>query len=126
MGQMSSDLRESSKKYKRAAVRINWELLLKQVREDFRYTYQTLLTDRYSTVPLPLSARSSCSSSSGASGEQYRQHDSDEMTLLTIQRKKCMYGVGNTGNLFDIPILRNQTREPLVAADNLFSSSASD
>jgi vesicle transport protein SEC22 len=32
MGQMSSDLRESSKKYKRAAVRINWELLLKQVR----------------------------------------------------------------------------------------------
>ncbi|KAL1306395.1 hypothetical protein AAFC00_005102 [Neodothiora populina] len=30
MGQMSSDLRESSKKYKRAAVRINWELLLKQ------------------------------------------------------------------------------------------------
>jgi len=31
MGQMSSDLRESSKKYKRAAVRINWELLLKQV-----------------------------------------------------------------------------------------------
>jgi hypothetical protein len=126
MGQMSSDLRESSKKYKRAAVRINWELLLKQVREDFRYTYQTLLTDCYSTVPLPLSARSSCSSSSGASGEQYRQHDSDEMTLLTIQRKKCMYGVGNTGNLFDIPILRNQTREPLVAADNLFSSSASD
>lgn len=34
MGQMSSDLRESSKKYKRAAVRINWELLLKQVRLD--------------------------------------------------------------------------------------------
>lgn len=31
MGQMSSDLRESSRKYKRAAVRINWELLLKQV-----------------------------------------------------------------------------------------------
>ena len=30
MGQMSNDLRESSKKYKRAAVRINWELLLKQ------------------------------------------------------------------------------------------------
>jgi hypothetical protein len=45
---------------------------------------------------------------------------------LTIQRRKCMYGVGNTGNLFDIPILRNQTREPLVAADNLFSNFASD
>lgn len=31
MSSMSSDLRESSKKYKRAAVRINWQLLLQQV-----------------------------------------------------------------------------------------------
>ena len=30
MGDMSSRLREDSRKYKRAAVRINWELLLKQ------------------------------------------------------------------------------------------------
>ena len=30
MGDMSQRLREDSKKYKRAAVRINWELLLKQ------------------------------------------------------------------------------------------------
>jgi len=30
MGEVSSRLREDSKKYKRAAVRINWELLLKQ------------------------------------------------------------------------------------------------
>lgn len=30
MSTMSSDLKESSRKYKRAAVRINWELLLKQ------------------------------------------------------------------------------------------------
>ena len=30
MGEMSGRLREDSKKYKRAAVRINWELLLKQ------------------------------------------------------------------------------------------------
>ncbi|GAB7340841.1 hypothetical protein MBLNU457_7203t1 [Dothideomycetes sp. NU457] len=30
MSTMSSDLRDASKKYKRAAVRINWELLLKQ------------------------------------------------------------------------------------------------
>ena len=30
MGEMSSRLREDSAKYKRAAVRINWELLLKQ------------------------------------------------------------------------------------------------
>lgn len=31
MGDMSSRLREDSKKYRKAAVRINWELLLKQV-----------------------------------------------------------------------------------------------
>ena len=30
MGEMSGRLKEDSKKYKRAAVRINWELLLKQ------------------------------------------------------------------------------------------------
>ena len=30
MGEMSGRLREDSRKYKRAAVRINWELLLKQ------------------------------------------------------------------------------------------------
>jgi len=31
MGEMSGRLREDSRKYKKAAVRINWELLLKQV-----------------------------------------------------------------------------------------------
>jgi len=30
MGEASSRLREDSKKYRRAAVRINWELMLKQ------------------------------------------------------------------------------------------------
>jgi vesicle transport protein SEC22 len=30
MGELSSRLRDDSKKYRRAAVRINWELLLKQ------------------------------------------------------------------------------------------------
>lgn len=30
MGEASSRLREDSKKYRKAAVRINWELLLKQ------------------------------------------------------------------------------------------------
>ena len=30
MGEMSGRLREDSRKYKRAAVRINWELLVKQ------------------------------------------------------------------------------------------------
>jgi hypothetical protein len=31
MGEMSGRLREDSKKYRKAAVRINWELMLKQV-----------------------------------------------------------------------------------------------
>lgn len=103
MGQMSSDLRESSKKYKRAAVRINWELLLKQVREGSQDRSWSPLTEHNSTVPLLLSAPSSCSSSSGASGERLRQQISDELMSLTIQRKDCMCGVGNTGNLLIYP-----------------------
>jgi uncharacterized membrane protein len=31
MGELSGRLREDSKRYKKAAVRINWELLIKQV-----------------------------------------------------------------------------------------------
>lgn len=31
MGELSGRLREDSKKYRKAAVRINWELLVKQV-----------------------------------------------------------------------------------------------
>ena len=37
MGEMSGRLKEDSRKYKRAAVRINWELLLKQVSRIFRF-----------------------------------------------------------------------------------------
>lgn len=49
MGQMSSDLRESSKKYKRAAVRINWELLLKQVclLRHYRVSWPSLIEQQY-------------------------------------------------------------------------------
>jgi hypothetical protein len=36
MGELSGRLREDSKKYRKAAVRINWELLLKQVRLSLR------------------------------------------------------------------------------------------
>lgn len=40
MGEMSGRLREDSKKYRKAAVRINWELMLKQVCEiGFRPRY---------------------------------------------------------------------------------------
>jgi vesicle transport protein SEC22 len=37
MGDISSRLREDSRKYKKAAVRINWELLLKQVSYDCKH-----------------------------------------------------------------------------------------
>jgi vesicle transport protein SEC22 len=37
MGDISSRLREDSRKYKKAAVRINWELLLKQVRRELAH-----------------------------------------------------------------------------------------
>ncbi|KAI9808749.1 MAG: hypothetical protein M1825_003901 [Sarcosagium campestre] len=35
MGEMSGRLREDSRKYRKAAVRINWDLLLKQVRHSY-------------------------------------------------------------------------------------------
>jgi vesicle transport protein SEC22 len=39
MGDISSRLREDSRKYKKAAVRINWELLLKQVSHGQQYRH---------------------------------------------------------------------------------------
>lgn len=50
MGDMSQRLREDSKKYRKAAVRINWELLLKQVsyqRCSPFLIHQDLITDPY-------------------------------------------------------------------------------
>jgi vesicle transport protein SEC22 len=44
MGDISSRLREDSRKYKKAAVRINWELLLKQVSARHFLTRWQLLT----------------------------------------------------------------------------------
>lgn len=41
MGDMSQRLKEDSKKYRKAAVRINWELLLKQVRSTTANTHET-------------------------------------------------------------------------------------
>jgi len=40
MGEMSGRLREDSRKYRKAAVRINWELLLKQVSEMYTLARQ--------------------------------------------------------------------------------------
>ena len=39
MGEMSGRLREDSKKYRKAAVRINWELMLKQVSSKLQLTF---------------------------------------------------------------------------------------
>lgn len=45
MGEMSGRLREDSKKYRKAAVRINWELLLKQVRLCAKICLRIQVTD---------------------------------------------------------------------------------
>jgi hypothetical protein len=65
MGDISSRLREDSRKYKKAAVRINWELLLKQVGRLSQSCGQALT--RPSTGPLEGLPLSSLSSSGGGS-----------------------------------------------------------
>lgn len=57
MGDMSSRLREDSRKYRKAAVRINWELLLKQV---IIFCPKVLLTKLIMPSMVPL-VRSVCS-----------------------------------------------------------------
>lgn len=95
MGQMSSDLRESSKKYKRAAVRINWELLLKQVNNNqaFVATRHTLIAN--STDHLPALDLLSSSSCSGVSGD-----DQDAADLLDWQLSTTIEGaIGSTSRI---------------------------
>ena len=83
MSTMSSDLRDASKKYKRAAVRINWELLLKQVwRHSVDFAVSQMLT-LHSTDRLLRWASSFSSSSSGVSGRV------DAPTMSTQSRKVC-------------------------------------
>ena len=45
MGELWGRLREDSKKYRKAAVRINWELLLKQVVYAWQLSYRNRLAD---------------------------------------------------------------------------------
>jgi hypothetical protein len=68
MGEMSGRLREDSRKYKRAAVRINWELLMKQVSCEHP-GLTDVLTDG-SMVPSQCLGQSSFSSSYGDSGSK--------------------------------------------------------
>lgn len=67
MGDMSSRLREDSKKYRKAAVRINWELLLKQVGTGCSKSSRSLQLTLCSTVPSVRLAYSSSSLSGGGS-----------------------------------------------------------
>jgi vesicle transport protein SEC22 len=70
MGDISSRLREDSRKYRTAAKRINWELLLKQVRCPLQHVLahrQAAELTTYSTGPLAVWPSSSSSLSGGAS-----------------------------------------------------------
>lgn len=44
MGELSGQLREDSQKYRKAAVRINWKLMIKQVRLNRNFPYFSQLT----------------------------------------------------------------------------------
>ena len=52
MGDISSRLREDSRKYKKAAVRINWELLLKQVSHHAQYHVERREADKPQYGPI--------------------------------------------------------------------------
>jgi vesicle transport protein SEC22 len=81
MGDISSRLREDSRKYKKAAVRINWELLLKQVSRLSPLAGSHSLTRR-SMAPLVHWASSSSSSSGGDSS---RLHSWAASAFFTVQ-----------------------------------------
>jgi hypothetical protein len=73
MGDISSRLREDSRKYKKAAVRINWELLLKQVRCVLLHSHTQCLSAMLTMCSMDLLAdwlSSSSSSSGGASSRR--------------------------------------------------------
>ena len=69
MGDISSRLREDSRKYKKAAVRINWELLLKQVSSMVIFLARSRRLTSCSMVLSEVLRSSSLSSSGGDSSE---------------------------------------------------------
>lgn len=91
MGEMSGRLREDSQKYRRAAVRINWELLLKQVRVPLRILDGTRNIDfLHSMVLLALSVSLFLFCSGGGFSRQIAHHDNDtplfSISLFAIPR----------------------------------------
>lgn len=92
MGDISSRLREDSRKYKKAAVRINWELLLKQVRNRHGGRHEFGELTRCSTVPLAVS-RSSSSSSSGGDFSRRLQIRSTQFGAAMLQGQPASQAV---------------------------------
>lgn len=97
MGEMSGRLREDSKKYRKAAVRINWELLIKQV-----CAYQFIrphcgswiLTQLESTVLLrELASSLSFSSGGGSSSAVINVHNHTHQNAFqtTMQLLTMLY-----------------------------------
>lgn len=82
MGDISSRLREDSRKYKKAAVRINWELLLKQVSTGQVASWLRCAQrlTRNSMAPLEVWPSSSSSSYGGVSSER---------SLRAIWHRQC-------------------------------------
>lgn len=74
MGDISSRLREDSRKYKKAAVRINWELLLKQV------------------------------SSGPSRWREYRKLTGHSMDLLVASRSSLSFLYGGDSSRHSIPV----------------------
>lgn len=69
MSNLSNDLRDASQKYKRAAVRINWQLLLQQVIRYIVHSMRNHANNISSTAHLQLLAHSSFSLFAGVSGK---------------------------------------------------------
>ena len=76
MGEMSGRLREDSLKYRKAAVRINWELLIKQVRVSFLFASQDTDSER-SMDHLAQSLSLSLFFSGGGFFRESAQHNKD-------------------------------------------------
>lgn len=99
MGDISSRLREDSRKYKKAAVRINWELLLKQVcyRPSLWQDVEELT--RYSMAQLE-DWRSLSSSSSGGDFSRHCRIRSAQLGAATSQMQPAQQAVLKTSRAF--------------------------
>jgi hypothetical protein len=108
MGDISSRLREDSRKYKKAAVRINWELLLKQVGQDGPSKGRMLTVS--SMVPLEVLLLSSSSSSGGGFSRCMQVSKTAGWSLSERQPAYKCHGVGRRTRPWRRSIIPNSTR----------------